>query len=194
MESNLLCDVSKSRSFSWEWMTMLMHKVKWISGHWSILLFFSVRCFGLQIIYVNTLSILILQKKQVMLTAYEIWLCLVWMSSSAWKWLSACWTCDHCDARKFHVYFRNGSFFVFPPSVSNAQLSKQQSGTDGLRSLVVSEGFLSVVNDSRNGIRWAGCEPQSAHFQKLGFDPNHTVHSHVCLVCERILVLVQELR
>lgn len=122
MESNLLCDVSKSRSFSWERMTMLMHKVKWISGHWSIPFFFPVRYFGLQIIHVNTLSIPLLQKQQVTFSAYEIWLCLDSVLSCVWKWLSAYWTCDHCGDRRCNVHFRNGSFFVSPPSVPNAQI------------------------------------------------------------------------
>lgn len=192
MESNLLCDVSKSRSFSWEWMTMLMHKVKWISGHWSILLFFSVRCFGRQIIYVNTLSILVLQKKQVILAAYEIWLWLDWRSSSVWKWLSACWTCDHCGGRNFNIYFRNGSFFVSPCLFLTLRNQEQQSGTDGLLSLVASEGLLSVVIDSRDGIRWAGVMLPISSLLKTGLQPHHTVQPLICLVSERILVLVQE--
>lgn len=46
---------------------------------------------------------------------------------------------------------------------------EQQSGTDGSLFFVASEGFYSVVIDSRDGIRWAGvilpsCKPQSTHF------------------------------
>lgn len=175
MESNLLCDASKSRSFSWECMTMLIHKVKWISGHWSILLFLSVRCFGLQIKYVNTISIPLLQKKQVMFAAYQIWLWLDWMSSSVWKWLSACWLCVHRRGRTFPVYLKNGSFFVSPLSVCNAQI--------GHRRLAIPcclwGAFLCCYWD---GIRWAGtmlpsCEPQRAQILKLGFNPT-TVSNH----------------
>lgn len=197
MESNLLCDVSKSRSFSWEWMTMLMHKVKWISGHWSILFFFSVRCFGLQIIYVNTLSILELQKKQVMFIASEIWLWLDWMSSSVWKQLLACWTWDHCGGRKFHVDFRNGSFCVLPPSVSNAQIS---GAAIRHRQLVIPcrhwgaslccywfQGW-DQVGRHHVATLWT---PISS-LLKPGLQPHSTVQSHICFVSEIILVLLQE--
>lgn len=166
MKSNLFCDVSKSRSFSWEWMTMLMHKVKWISGHWSILLFFSVRCFGPQIIYVNTLSILILQKRQVMLAAYQIQLWLDRVSSSVRKWLSVWCMCVHCGARIFNVYFRNDGSFV---SVSNPQL---WATAIGRRRLVIpcclrgaslcSYWFQGWDQVGRCHV--PSCKPQSSHF------------------------------
>lgn len=38
MKSNLLCDVSKMRNHDWGRNTALIHKLKWISRHWIILL------------------------------------------------------------------------------------------------------------------------------------------------------------
>lgn len=46
---------------------------------------------------------------------------------------------------------------------------QQQSGTGGLLSLVVSEGHLCVVIDSRDGIRWAGVMCQAANPNHLTF-------------------------
>lgn len=96
MKSNLLCDVSRTRSYAWARKTTLIHKAKWIHGLW--IFFFQLRFF--LILWENLLSLVCPRCA----ATHEHKLC------ADTRWI----TCTHFTFETFAVSFCVTSEWPFP--------------------------------------------------------------------------------